>query len=432
MIKKIINNIEIIYFPDTLQLYYKVHTNDSNGIGDLQSKKSLLKKERSKNLLLRFLITNNCNMRCEYCQMRKLFDGKTLYLTKEIIDTIIQVIELQTYDYVTVHFSGGEPLLAMDIIEYACIKFLNVLHGRVRFAMSTNGTLISEKNIETIKKFNIQTVISIDGNESDNSYRSFSNGVKTYNTLIKKINLLGEADVPIGLSMVYTGQKVEDIISCLKRINDNNKIESLGFNYLHYPAFEKKEEELQMYAKSLWKIYKYCRNNNIFEEQSNRIIEPFVFSAPRLSHCSSTSSQITIGPNGLASPCKTFLTGNIDVFDYKEINNDRGMCILNKWRHETCDNIDDCKNCDYRYLCGAGCRYEAFVDSGSIGTKDARYCCVVKYFFERILEELLVKGAFEDATSDYQLLSFEKKKILLSSSKVSKYGLTSSIGHFLE
>lgn len=68
--------------------------------------------------------------------------------------------EIASLEPKTVVFSGGEPLLRpeiFDIADYAVEKFNLNLH------LITNGTLITEENVNNICKYFKAVSISIDG-----------------------------------------------------------------------------------------------------------------------------------------------------------------------------------------------------------------------------------------------------------------------------
>lgn len=113
--------------------------------------------------------SSTCNLMCRYCYAQNYLNGETCrHMSIETARAALENFYRQ-YDAVRViHFLGGEPLLNIDVIKYVCswitkrfkrgiIKMLPV------FAIITNGTIVSEEIIKTIKKFKIQVVVSIDG-----------------------------------------------------------------------------------------------------------------------------------------------------------------------------------------------------------------------------------------------------------------------------
>jgi sulfatase maturation enzyme AslB (radical SAM superfamily) len=113
---------------------------------------------------LTVVLTSQCNLRCRYCYQNakkpRSMDWKTLRGAFDL------VLESEDKD-VGVGFMGGEPLLEFPLmrrgIEYA---ERNRPRGkRVKYSVSTNGTLLTEKIVDYLKKRRVKTQLSIDGVE---------------------------------------------------------------------------------------------------------------------------------------------------------------------------------------------------------------------------------------------------------------------------
>ena len=362
-------------------------------------------------------------------------------ISRDIIDKVLMVFLNKTYKNVTIHFSGGEPLICLDEIDYICTQAKTLCSRELRFAMSTNGTLINEDSINIINKHHINTVISIDGFGNLNSHRRDNFGNETIDKVIEGYYELKASGASVGLSLVATHMNLKHIDEIMHKITEEMKPDSIGLNYLHYPGFDKSlaqnmaEMDLENYAKALYNVYEQCRQHGIFEEQSNRVIEPFVLQRPRLAHCSSQTSQLTVSPNGAICPCKTFLTRGVDTLemdDWEKCEEMKDIVELKKWRRRTVDNINKCSSCAVRYLCGGGCGYEAFVETGSIQENSDRYCIVPRYMLIKLLELLDSMGKFSDADDTIKWLPKSERTALLSVPDLDNLKLTTSIGHILE
>ena len=73
---------------------------------------------------LTIMPTEQCNFRCIYCY-ESFEKGK---MTKQIADAIVIYIEknISNYKGIKIDWFGGEPLLAMDIIEYISDKVIAI------------------------------------------------------------------------------------------------------------------------------------------------------------------------------------------------------------------------------------------------------------------------------------------------------------------
>ena len=81
---------------------------------------------------LELILSPQCNLKCSYCyQINKSKKRMTKEIAKEIIDLIFELYYKNDSDFinkntvgVVFEFIGGEPLVAIDIIDYSCSYFI--------------------------------------------------------------------------------------------------------------------------------------------------------------------------------------------------------------------------------------------------------------------------------------------------------------------
>lgn len=92
-------------------------------------------------------ITRKCNYRCKHCGRGK---AQNLTISKEIIDRFFESVEnIQG----SILFTGGEPLLAIDMIDYFCEKLINSNFSPTDINIVTNGNVSEEANNVLINTF---------------------------------------------------------------------------------------------------------------------------------------------------------------------------------------------------------------------------------------------------------------------------------------
>lgn len=148
-----------------------------------------------------FEVTESCNLSCKYCGLSDLYKGyvgrknRTLSFDKVklIIDYIFKLREIimdSAYPLV-VSFYGGEPLLNMKLIVQTVSYIKTIGFKGVTFSMTTNGILL-HKYMDFLIKEEFHLLISLDGNEANQSYRTFHNGENSFKSVYKNIVLLKE------------------------------------------------------------------------------------------------------------------------------------------------------------------------------------------------------------------------------------------------
>lgn len=104
----------------------------------------MLKKYKYDELMIE--ITRKCNMKCAYCLRG---DAQNVTMSKEVIDKIFE----DAVDCKQVLFTGGEPLLALDEIEYFIDKILKSNWTTKNIAMTINGMIRDKRLIDIVNRF---------------------------------------------------------------------------------------------------------------------------------------------------------------------------------------------------------------------------------------------------------------------------------------
>jgi len=91
-----------------------------------------------------FEITRFCNMACPHCIRG---DGQRLRIKKDYINATLE----QLSSIGTMMFTGGEPALAVDLMDYVYDACLHYNIDVQNFWMATNGTITSKKFFDMIE-----------------------------------------------------------------------------------------------------------------------------------------------------------------------------------------------------------------------------------------------------------------------------------------
>ena len=113
-------------------------------------------------------ITEQCNLRCTYCCYSGQYASNRTHSSRSLdmddIDEIYRFIQrMTTKRPLYIGFYGGEPLTHYSLVQYAIEKGLECWGEKVRFSITTNGTLLSEESIDWLIGHDVRLEISIDG-----------------------------------------------------------------------------------------------------------------------------------------------------------------------------------------------------------------------------------------------------------------------------
>jgi uncharacterized protein len=135
---------------------------------------------------------SRCNLACDYCYMYQLGDTTWRSQPSVMSSPVIKQASLRISEHVTRHqlatvevgLHGGEPLLAgkAAIAEVATeVRRRLPSTTLARFAVQTNGVLLTEPLLDTLFELDVRVCVSIDGTqETHDRHRRYRGGRSSY------------------------------------------------------------------------------------------------------------------------------------------------------------------------------------------------------------------------------------------------------------
>ncbi|NIR10114.1 MAG: radical SAM protein [Candidatus Aminicenantes bacterium] len=201
-VQEIKENYDLIKRMEKEKRYFFPRSpNISSGINSIEDVKSALRSGLPQIVME---LTDRCNQRCCYCSFSGEYaytrtHGKndmTFQTAKKALDFFIKRAgEIYDNQGTAVTYYGGEPLLRFDLLKETVDYVVNIHPDKkVRFAITTNGTLLYRKDvIDFLVKNDIGISISIDGPvKIHNRYRLFVNKKPTFNRIFKNLAFIKE------------------------------------------------------------------------------------------------------------------------------------------------------------------------------------------------------------------------------------------------
>lgn len=355
----------------------------------LNSSSTLITNNEIDAIYLHF--TNNCNIYCKGCY------SFNKYRNKEDFDLSVDVFvdsikQLKNYGLKRVIISGGEPTLRDDL-EVLLREIKNISIEYV--CLITNGIYFPEKLINVVKECVNEVSVSIDGYNENISY---IRPAWIYNRVIDTIRVLKENEINVSMIVTLHRQNV-GVMNEYKLLS-----EKLGvpFSYSILVCNNNNRDECKEFEFDDNSLYKIKWDQDI----ENTKIENFEFET-RLS-CEAGKRLLSIAANGDVYPChmlhdEFFKFGNIKDMAIPEILMSASRLLF---KFITVDFIKECNACKFRYLCGGGCRANAFYKNSDVLSKDP-YCSMYYNFYNTILS-LLRQQNLEHANTSKEELNEEQ------------------------
>ena len=150
-------------------------------------------EKRLKQLILQ--VTQQCNLRCEYCAYSGKYEGNRTHAAKRMdFGTAKKAIDFflehsSEMKEVAIGFYGGEPLLELGLIRQ-CVNYINeqVEGKHIRYGLTTNGTLLKGEAVQLLLENDFTIGISLDGSKEEHDVsRKFANGQGSFDVVIRNI-----------------------------------------------------------------------------------------------------------------------------------------------------------------------------------------------------------------------------------------------------
>lgn len=143
-------------------------------------------------------LTTKCNLRCTYCcysgNYRNTRSHGTNSMEFKDVDKVLRFINTNASQRpIIISFYGGESLLEIDILKEFVRKAQRLWKDDVKFELSTNGTLLSDENIEYFVSHKFTLFVSLDGSASiHDRQRIYSSGKGSFGVIRKSLKSISD------------------------------------------------------------------------------------------------------------------------------------------------------------------------------------------------------------------------------------------------
>lgn len=279
------------------------------------------------------IVTETCNMACTYCYGRfGQKSGTALWMDSATGRRVAEVAgELGVGQ---IAFFGGEPLVNFTAVRET-VQHAEELGLKLKFGMTTNGTLVTEEIANFCRKYNIRVSVSVDGPEaSHNLTRRYPDGSGTFTDVERGIERLKMYDLLDFIEVTYSMKHPLDLETM---INDlKSYCENITVSCVEGPADAVYRDEI-VKGTRLKKYYHDMLSIVLRESQSpcvlgvvelvDALISPLTIHRPYI--CSGVMRRVTIAPDGRFYPCPETIK---DCFCFGSVWDDRSIKNLENER----------------------------------------------------------------------------------------------------
>lgn len=345
-------------------------------------------------------MAHDCNLFCTYCYN----DGgrsvnPEMIMTPEIVEAAFRRFFTKPEKTYAVGFYGGEPLLNFRTIKKAVEIGDALEHERgikIRYSMTTNGTILTDEMKDFIKERISDLCISIDGKRHIHDLHRKGEMESPYKKAVENLEKLQGGSCRITLRATVSG----DTASCLgETVSHLTSLPSDGFSVSHVntwsenPAFMS-DEDFDEYVERFIGLTKR-HFGEIIEGTGHgfkytfSIVLNLITKRRFVKHCDAGQNP-AVAADGSMYAChglvghEDFYMGN--VVNEQERSFDRMKDIFSGL---TVYGIEACRVCWARYLCGGSCYAHAYINTGDLYRPEPRHCLLFKRNAEVVITEFL-------------------------------------------
>lgn len=359
---------------------------------------------------LQISTSNKCNFACSYCfadtadrrsslrtHISKNQPTITFETAKKAIDQTLEIVRKHKKQAIGIKFLGREPLVNWAVITRLLEYYRE---APIEWAITTNGSLLTDEIAGTLKNHGVQIVVSLDGTPAiNNKLRVLHSGAPTYNLITRGMERLAAIDCPFSVSsVVSSATQTVDLKMFIDTITLMGATElelTLVMQTTHLKA-QSSEHTPSELAASLADIYYYGTAKGLFIHGD--WIDPFhrILSTQKLrddsevirtlgAGCAATSHQISLESSGDLFPCRAMSLhyGHVDNLEAALQSQSYEAVAM-----RTFYNVPFCNGCELEGMCQGTCLGSCEESNQNIYVPQHDYCDVYRAATEMLLKNL--------------------------------------------
>jgi uncharacterized protein len=358
-------------------------------------------KRAPKSLSTWIHVTNECNLRCDYCYVNKSNDDMPEHIGRAAVDAILRSARKHAFDRVKLKFAGGEATLNMkrvfDIHHYAK-RAVAETGIAIESTVLSNGVSIGERSIERFISEGIQTSISLDGvGDVHDAQRKFRGGQGSFRSVARTIDRLIERGIHPFISITLSGRNAIGLADTVRFVMERGLHFNINFYRdnecsTHVPDLKLQDEAIIRAMHAAFDEIERC-----VPEHSllGNLVDRAQFNQPHDKACSVGDSYIVVDHAGNVAKCQMEIEqpiGTVFAEDPLLLIRQDSSGIQNVG----VDEKAGCRECEWKYWCAGGCPALTFRATGRFDVKSPN-CHIYKAIYPRAvrLEGLRLRNLYQ-------------------------------------
>ncbi|WP_211373330.1 radical SAM/SPASM domain-containing protein [Paenibacillus faecis] len=311
-----------------------------------------------------------CNLNCKYCFAEGGSHGKRGAMTRERAREVVDYVldHAGDNDQLKVTIIGGEPLMNLKVFEEVAsygTREAGKRNKTVRFATTTNGTLLTERALELLHQYDVAYIISLDSHDraTNDFLRGDRSGGSAYDAIMKRWDALDEREI-IRINVTVTPYNMN--LSEIAR-----HLFARGVNYIHFTEVKSDRKDMCFTPEQIEELKRE------YDQLADLLLDKLISGErvgcypllkdlnklhtrrPVLQVCSTLNRRVAFSPDGKIYPCDMLMWDDYCLGDTEQ---GADPASINGLKQRLADE-GECDGCWARYLCGGECLADKLWDN---------------------------------------------------------------------
>ncbi len=334
-------------------------------------------------------VTNECNLRCDYCYISKTTESMTPEVGFAAIDAVIRSAKSGGFQNIKLKYAGGEATLNLKLVlalqqyaqERTAVSELNL-----DAVILTNGVAIGKREISALQKHGIRITISLDGiGAAHDAQRRFVNGRGSFAWVNRSIEQLLAQGIKPFITITVSNRNAAQLSDVVRFVLERE----LPFNLNFYrendcsTGFEDLQAQDDHLINALNHAFDLIEANLPHHSLLSNLVDRAQFGRPHNKPCGVNESYMVIDHHGRVAQCHMEIEKPITtIFAENPLELLKSDTI--HLQNIPVEEKEECRECEWRYWCTGGCPLLTYRATGRYDVKSP-YCRVYKAIYPRLL-----------------------------------------------
>lgn len=333
-------------------------------------------------------VTNQCNLRCQYCYVPRNKTDMSRETGKAAVDAVFRSALIHGYEKIQLKYGGGEPLIHFGFVA-GLHEHARILADRNNISLDgvvlSNGTLLTETTVRRIGGLGLRLVISLDGPARfHDRCRFYPDGSGSFTDVSNAVSMAMDNGLVPGISITVNSLNIGGLPELMEWTMDRDLPFRINFQRENGASSrtDLQTEEDGIVAGML-KAYKTIESKQSRRSLLGSLGDHASFFAPRKRPCNAGRSYLVFDPLGGVAKCQTDIGKTVAKVDDPD-----PLGRIRKSRvglsNPAVDEKPGCRSCEWKHWCAGGCPVSSYRISGRYNEKSP-YCNIYKKIFPEIV-----------------------------------------------